>query len=263
MRSRFISKAARCWVVESCSSRARFLRSSSWPRSRPLDSCRSWTGLAPAQPVFGRLVLDPDADCRPIHPIRAESARRAGAVRDRTAREHQPRGAPGADTRTPFAISGDPPLPRSATRLRRCPRHARRWRGRRPVPTPLSASSAGHSRAHSRRQFAPDGAGATGRPQLAVGPRRPLTDGPNEVHRAVGDLADADQLLGHRILEPELALECRPGSGVRIDVNQRNRLAPVRRRCQARDTDERSTRCSGRVGRGRRAAPWCRFRRRA
>src|SRR5437899_3386531 len=67
------------------------------------------------------------------------------------------------------------------------------------------------------------GAGAgRPRPQLAIGPRRPLTDGPNEVHGTVDDLADANEFLGHRILELELALECRAGSRVRIDVNQRN-----------------------------------------
>src|SRR5262245_47717109 len=59
------------------------------------------------------------------------------------------------------------------------------------------------------------------RPQLAVGPRRPLTDGPNQVHGAVGDLADAHEFLCHRILELELALECRAGRRVRTDVNQR------------------------------------------
>src|SRR6185436_625595 len=60
------------------------------------------------------------------------------------------------------------------------------------------------------------------RPQLAIGPRRPLTDGPNQVQGTVGDLADGHEFLSHRILELELALERRAGSGVRIDVNQRN-----------------------------------------
>src|SRR5262245_53180529 len=67
------------------------------------------------------------------------------------------------------------------------------------------------------------GAAAGGlRPQLAVGPRRPLTDGPNEVHGTVGDLADADEFLCHGILELELAFECRAGRRVRTGVNQRN-----------------------------------------
>src|SRR4029450_2464891 len=70
------------------------------------------------------------------------------------------------------------------------------------------------------------GAGAgRPRPQLAIGPRRPLTDGTNEVHGAVGDLGDAHEFLCHRILELELALKGRAGRRAPTGVTQRNARA--------------------------------------